>query len=113
MENVKSKVEQLADHVEDLFKTFYRLTLVRVTQKIAEIASAFLNIWIVVAFAFFLLLFGSLGIAWWLGDVMNSRSGGFFVMAGIFLLLITAILLLRKKLLFPFIRNLIIKKIYD
>jgi len=110
---IRSKVEKLTDHVEGLLKTYYRLTLVRATQKAANIGSTFLNVWLVVVLVFFMLLFGSLGLAWWLGDIMNSRTGGFLIMAGIFLLLVITLVVLRKKVLFPFTRDLIIKKTYD
>ena len=113
MEELKSKVEKLTDNVEGLLKTYYRLTLVRATQKAAKIGSTFLNAWFVIILSFFMLLFGTLGLAWWLGDIMNSRVGGFLVMAGFFLLLVIALVVLRKKVLFPFFRDLIIKKIYD
>lgn len=113
MEELKSKVEKLTDNVEGLLKTYYRLTLVKATQKASKIGSTFLNAWIVAILGFFMLLFGTLGIAWWLGDLMNSRTGGFLVMAGFFLLLVITLIILRKKVLFPYIRDLIIKKIYD
>lgn len=113
MEDVKPKVEKLTDNVEGYLKTYYRLMLVKATQKVANIASTFLNIWIVIILAFFMFMFLGLGVAWWLGELLNSQTGGFFLTAGIFLVLITTLVLLRKKFLFPFIRNFIIKKIYE
>ena len=57
MEELKSKVEKLTDNVEGLLKTYYRLTLVRATQKAAKIGSTFLNAWFVIILSFFMLLF--------------------------------------------------------
>jgi hypothetical protein len=48
-----------------------------------------------------------------MGDVVNSRAGGFLLGASLFLLLMIFIFFLGKKTIFPFIRNLIIRKIYD
>lgn len=120
MEEVKTKRERLVDHIEDLtdhveglFKTYYRLTVVRITEKAVNIGSAVINAVAVVIFSFFFLLFACFGIAWWLGDVLNSRAGGFLLMAGIFALVIVALIIFRKNKLFPFVRNLLIKKFYD
>jgi hypothetical protein len=61
----------------------------------------------------FVLIFASLGLGWWLGDVMNSRAGGFFAVAGFYLLLVLCVVLMKKKIIFPYIRNLFIRKVYD
>jgi hypothetical protein len=61
----------------------------------------------------FFLIFLFCGLAFWLGDLVNSRAGGFFIVAGFFLLLIVLIFALRKKVIVPMIRNTIISKVYE
>jgi len=53
------------------------------------------------------------GLAWWLGDVINSRAGGFFIVAAFYLVVMIAMIIMRKRLIFPLLRNIITRKIYE
>ncbi|HVG42098.1 MAG TPA: hypothetical protein VM888_10855, partial [Chitinophagaceae bacterium] len=64
-------------------------------------------------FGLFFLIFLFSGVAFWVGDLVNSRAAGFFIVAGFFLLLIILIFALRKKVIVPLIRNTIISKVYE
>jgi hypothetical protein len=44
---------------------------------------------------------------------VGSTAGGFFIVAGLFLLLIVLVFALRKKVIVPMIRNSIIRKVYE
>ena len=120
MEEIKEKtvdladhVEDLTDHVEDLADTFYRLTVLNLTQKTSDIVSSTVVMIVVCSLGFFVLLFSGLALAWWLGNIVDSRAGGFLLAAAFFLILVFCVSFLKKKTLFPLIRNLIIRKMYD
>ena len=113
MEDLKEKTTDLADHVENLASTFYRLTVVKVTEKTSTIVSGAVVTIILCALGLFVLLFGGCALALWLGNLVNSRVGGFLVVAALFLFIMIVIVLLRKNTIFPFIRNMIIRNIYD
>jgi Putative Actinobacterial Holin-X, holin superfamily III len=113
VENIKDKTADLLGHAEELADTYYKLALLNVTQKAANITSAGITMIIVCTAAIFVLLFGGFALSWWLGDAVNSRAGGFLLGAGFFLIVMIVVVLLRKKIIFPFIRNLIIRNIYD
>jgi hypothetical protein len=112
MDDLKEKTIDLADHVEDIANTFYRLTVVNVAQKTSNITSGIIVALLACVVGSMVLLFLGIGLAWWLGNVLESRVGGFLSAAGIFFILLIIIALLRKKIISP-IRNLIIRKIYD
>jgi hypothetical protein len=44
-------------------------------------------------------------MAWWLGDIVGSRAGGFLIVAGFYLFVGIIIILLRRKIIFPYFRN--------
>ncbi|MEP7375622.1 MAG: phage holin family protein [Chitinophagaceae bacterium] len=113
MEDLKEKTIDLADHVEDLADTFYRLTVLNVTQKATNIVSNALVMIVMCSLGLFILLFAGCALAWWLGDMINSRTGGFLLTAAFFLVIMLLVALLRKKTIFPFVRDLIIRKVYD
>jgi hypothetical protein len=112
MEDLKEKTTDLIDHVEDLANTFYKLTVVNLTQKTSNITSGIVVSLIVGVICFFALLFAGFALSWWLGDVLENRTAGFLLGAVFFLLILFIVVLLRKKISYP-IRNFIIRKIYD
>ena len=61
----------------------------------------------------FLLLFLGFGVAKWISDSLNDEKVGYFIVGGFYLLLIVLIVALRKKLIIPYFRNTIIKKLYE
>lgn len=112
-ENLKDHLASLTDNIEAFGKTFYRLTVLRITEKAVNIASGIVNGLAVAVFALMFLVFFCVGLALWLGDLMNSNAAGFLVMSGVFAIVIAALIILRKKTLFPLFRNMLVKKIYD
>lgn len=113
MDELKEKTADLADHVEDMAETFYRLTILNVTQKATTIASATIVIIAVSILGLITLLFLGIALSWWLGDLLNNRTVGFLLGAGFFFVVLLIIIMMRKKIVFPYIRNLIVKKVYD
>lgn len=113
MTDLKEKTADLADHVEDLANTFYKLTVVNITQKATNVVSNLLLILSIAVIGFLIILFGGIALALWLGDLVESRAGGFLITAGFFVIVLLVLAAIRKKVVFPYIRNLIIRKIYD
>lgn len=113
VDDLKEKTADLADHVEDLANTFYRLTVVNITQKATHVASGIFITILMAVLGFCILLFSGIALSWWLGDLLQNRTLGFLLGAAAFLVLFLILAALRKKIVFPFIRNLIIRKIYD
>lgn len=112
-EELKEKTKDLGSHTGEYLNTLYRLTMVTITQKVTNIASGVIVAVSICIFGLFIIFFASLGAAWWLGDIVNSRTGGFLIVAGFYFLLLLGIILLRKNIVFPSIRNRIIGKVYE
>jgi hypothetical protein len=111
--DIQQKAKTLTDDIGELLDLYYRLAIVTVTEKASNAASVSITVIIILFFLMFTLLFAGLGLGWYLGETMNNMLAGYGIVAGIFLLLIAATLLLRKSHLFPYIRNTIVKKIYE
>lgn len=112
-EGLKDKAGDLFEHIGDIADTFYKLTIINVTQKATNAASSALVVIVLCTLGMFTLFFGGFALAWWLGDVFGSRIAGFGAVAGLFALLTILIIALRKNIVFPYFRNLIIRKVYD
>jgi len=120
MEDSKSKVQEikeetkdLLEHVTDYLETYYQLITVTLAQKIVNIASGTINAIILAVLALFSFGMISLGLGWWLGNLINSRPGGFFLTGGVYLVIMIIIILMRKNKFLPFLRNMLTKKIYE
>lgn len=64
-------------------------------------------------FAVFVLLFGSIGVAWWIGDTMSNMKAGFFIVGGAWLVVLIVVLLLANPVILPRLRDLIVRRIYE
>ena len=112
-QKIKEDAKDIINHSSDYLETFYKLTLVRLTRKISDIGSGVVNSVLIFFAGLCVLLFISMGAAWWLGDVINNRAGGFLLIASFYLLLILILILMRKRIITPVIRNLFVRKMYE
>jgi len=120
MENGKTKIEEikeetkdLLDHTMDYLETFYRLKSITIAQKAIDVGSGAINGVVILILATFAFGLVSLGLGWWLGTLVNNRAAGFFIAGGFYMIVIVAMIVMRKNLIFPFLRNLLTKRIYD
>lgn len=113
MDSIKSTAEDIFEHTGDLVDTYYKLTVVKAADKASGIASSGLLALLACLLGLIILFFGGIGLAWWIGESMNDMKMGFFIVGGAFLVLLLFLLLTRKQVLFPKLRNLLIRKMYE
>lgn len=113
MEDNKKDTEKWMDNVATLVETYRDLITIRIIQKMSNSLS--MGILGVVFLLFFLciLFFMGLGAAWWIGNKLDNIPVGFFIVGGVYVCILTILLLMAKKILKPALRDLVIKKIYD
>jgi len=112
-EGLKDHFGGLKDHVGEYVKTYVQLTKAKVASGTSTAVSGIAIGFIAFILFFFFLFFACFGLGWWFGSMLNNMAAGFFIVAGIFLLLIVLIFALSKKVIIPKIRNTIISKIYE
>ena len=112
-QNLKEDAKDIINHAGDYAETFYKLNLLRLTKKVSDVASVVVNSVLIFFISLCILLFISFAGAWWLGDIVQNRALGFLIIAGFYLLIILVLVLMRKKVISPFIRNTLIRKIYE
>ena len=113
MEDFKSKVENLTDNIGQYVNTYYKLSVLNATDKATGIAATSLATLSIFFLGIFVLFFTGMALGIWLGDILENPVAGYLIVAGFYLLIIIILVLLRKRIVFPFIRNLIIRKIYE
>ncbi|HEU4860111.1 MAG TPA: phage holin family protein [Chitinophagaceae bacterium] len=112
-QNIKEDAKDILNHTGDYLETLYKLNVVRATKKASDIASGVVNSVLLFFFSLCILLFLSIAAAWWLGVVFNSPALGFLSVAGFYLLLVIILISLRKNVISPFIKNSLIRKVYE
>jgi len=112
-EDLKTKATHLKDHVSEYLKTYVQLAKAKATTGASNAVSGVVIGVAAFLFTFFFLVFAFTAIGFWLGDLLESRAGGFFCVAGFFLLLVILVFALRKKVIVPLVRNTIISKVYE
>lgn len=109
----KKTVEKIAETTEDIIETYRKLMAVNLVEYTSLGASASVVGIVYLIFIVFALLFVGLGAAWWLGENLMNMKAGFFIVSGAYAFILAVLLFTAKKTIIPFIRNLIIKEIYD
>lgn len=113
MAELKERADDLLEHAGDYIETYYKLGLLKVTEKSTAAGSSIIAALLLTILTILFVLFIGLGLAWWIGGMLESIIAGYFIVAGIYLIIIICVLMMRKKMIDPFLRNYLVKKIYE
>lgn len=112
MEDLKKSAANLTDQATGYVNTFIEHARVRTTMKATNAVSESLVVIFVTCFFLFCLLFVGIGAGLWIGHTMNNMETGFFIIAGVYLLIGLIFLLCKKQITMP-LKNFIVRKIYE
>jgi hypothetical protein len=113
MEELKSKAGDLTESITEYIQSSYKLTLLNAADKATSLAASTLASVAIVFLGIFVLFFGGIALAIWLGNLLDDAALGYLLVAGLFLLVIIVIVALKKKIVFPVIRDNLINKLYE
>jgi hypothetical protein len=113
MEELKSKAGDLTDSITEYIQSYYKLTLLNAADKATSIAASTLASVTIMFLGIFVLFFGGIALAIWLGNLLDNDALGYLIVAAFFLLVIIIIVSLKKKIVFPVIRDSLINKLYE
>jgi hypothetical protein len=109
----KSTIEELTENITAIGETYYKLAQVTVTEK-ATVVGSISIVMVVYLFLFLMIIFfGGIGLAAYLNTTLHSLYAGYFIVCGFFVLLALIVFALRKKIIFPFLKNAIVKQVYE
>jgi uncharacterized membrane protein len=113
MEDTKSNINDLVEHLKDYAETRVDLLKVEATDRISTAASSAASAAIVLVAGMFFLLFFSLGCAWLIKYCTGSAITGFFCVAGFYLLVSIVVYMKRESLIKIPVVNAILKQLTD
>lgn len=108
----KSFTERLHDQVEQYVKTsieLYRLKAINTMSGVFAAVGTGLILWVIFLL---ILLFLSIGAAFYVGKILGSYHYGFFIVAGFYILVGVVIYIYRVKCFTEKLNNFIIKQIF-
>jgi uncharacterized membrane protein YqjE len=103
----------IAELASDYVETYIQLAVVNINQKTADISAAASFSMIAGSICFFVIMFLGIAASFWIGELTGSNALGFLLVAFFYLLLFFILFMSRKKFFYPFVKNLIIKSIYE
>jgi len=113
MTEIRDKAKEITDNAKQIAEAGYKYAVLTAIEKGSTVASSAIAAILVLVFSLFVLLFIGIALGWWLGEQMNNMLAGFSIVAGIFAALVVGIMLSQKKVLSPYLRNVLIKKLYE
>jgi fatty acid desaturase len=97
MDEKAKLLESLLESAKEYSRTSLELIKLNVIDKVAEILSSAIPLSVVIILFSSFLLFLSVGLAFWLGDLTGKIFYGFFIVAGFYILLAVIIHFLMHK----------------
>lgn len=113
MDETKSVFSDLGKGIADYAESWYKLAVLSGTKKATHAAAFLLTLFSVLFLGLFVLFFAGLALGIWLGELMNNQSAGYIMVAAAFLAVLIILVMLRNKIVFPFIRDAIVRKLYE
>ena len=94
----QNKVERLISNIKLYAESKLDLVLINAQDKMSDIVGSIASYLLIAVLGFFILLFLSIGAAWFIGEKTGDPSMGFFSLAGFYLLLAIIVYLAKDKL---------------
>jgi hypothetical protein len=108
----KTKLDSLANHIKQYAEESFNLLLINLYEKVSRMISGATAAIIFAVFGIIVLLFASIGLAMWVGSMLESTFAGFFIVAGFYLLVAAVLYMVRDKFIRLPVVNSVIKSIY-
>ncbi len=110
MEDNGNMIESLLERATDYSKMSFELVKLKALDKTAEVISSLLSYSVVLVLISSFMLFISLGLAIWLGEILGKIYFGFFVVSAFYGFITIIILLFFQKKIKQSFRDCIIKQ---
>lgn len=113
MENTFNHIEPLFEKIEVYGKTSFELYRLKTINKTAEVVSTFVSRGAVVIVLSMFLLFASIGLALWLGDLLGEPYLGFLCVAAFYIVLGGVLFYLLHNFIKRKVSNSIISEVFN
>ena len=109
----KSNFQALTSHVLEYIDTRWDIFVLNASEKLLSAASEIVSGLVLALFSGIVLVFLGIGTALWLGKLMGSTAAGFFVVAGIFVVLLILAVIFARNYIRTAVTNSVLESIKD
>ena len=113
MEEKATLIESLLEKVESYVSTSLELFKLKAVDSLADIVSTLVSNIVIIISVLLCIILGSIGLAFWIGKLIDNIYYGFFIVAGLYLTISLLVYLLRKSLIKNAVSNSIINQILN
>lgn len=113
MENIATNFNKLYQKAEQYSKTTLELVKLKTVDKTSDIISSITVSIIMILFVAMFALFLNIGVALWLGTILENSYSGFFIVGGLYFVFGLIVYYNRKKLIKAPVDDYIIKKLLE
>jgi hypothetical protein len=110
-EDIGKQIDELIETAVDYGKTTLELTKLKAVDKVSDVAASVISKLAASVVLLLFILFVSLGLAFWLGEVLGKVYLGFLVVGGFYLLLVLLVQVFLTKWIKKVTCNYLIKRI--
>lgn len=110
--NENNPIENTSKSIVDLFKAYYKYSSLTLTQRLTVLSVSAIIFLIFFTLSSLAFLYLGFAFGYWLGEYFDSPKMGFFIVSGIFFLLILICIIIRKALANK-LKDIIVRKIYN
>lgn len=108
-----SQIDPLFEQVDSYVKTSYELYRLKTIKKTAEVISSFIANGAILVVFFMFILFISISLSFWLGDLLGENYLGFLCVSAIYVVLGAVLTSLSSNYIKPKISNAFIEAIFS
>ena len=107
----KVAIERIIHHTKEYIETRYQLIVFNIHDKSAVLFSSMTSVIVITVLALFILLFSSIGVSWYIGEVTGHKSVGFFCVAAFYFLILIIVYKFRETWIKIPVSNYLVKKL--
>lgn len=113
MEEQKDIFAEFGKSIIDAANSGYKLAIIKGTRKLTHMVSFIFMVTTIVLLGMIILLFIGVGLAIWLGNMLKNPSAGYILVALFYFIIMMVLIFMRNRIIFPLMRNAIIKRLYE
>lgn len=111
MEKVSELLDEVYENSNKFVRSHTKAAKLEIYERITNVISSGISAGIVITLLMLTLFFINLGLAYWIGDLIQNRSLGYVIVGGFYFLALLIYLLLRNRVASNIVKNAVLKKV--
>lgn len=111
MEKINELIDEIYENSNSFVRSHTKSAKLEIYERITNVISSGISAGIVITLTMLALFFVNFGLAYWIGDLIESRSLGYVIVGGFYLIALVFYLLLRNRVAQNIVKNSVLKKV--